>query len=1035
MFPMTFERKTLATVAIEGDLEGYQTPSIDILSIKTGPTQHLLLVGVTKRRENDAEEVLQLALKLRSPKRKIHVSMETILIEGGKPSVEWNRFANYFTPLAQNEIGVSIELVRIYQRVFEIRSKKIKKQTLFLVESKKENPDRIRGLQKKYSPLVGRQKELSTLMDIIEQSFEDQGQIASIIGEAGLGKSRLKHELTQTLEKKKIPYHEGYFSLNSDMNFRGFHQLTQSILENKTETFTKWNMNDSESEFLRYFLHPEEKNDIVKDLNEEEIKQAVFHSIHKLYQQAGQNKMVLILDDFHWAGDMSTLLLDHLTQTIDKTKIAFFILHRPTFVPSFKKRLNYHQIKLSPLANEETKQLVKNVLKLDHISEKATQALTDISLGNPLYVEEVLRELISQKKLDISKEQDLHRLIEIQFPQGNIPTNVQALLVSRFDQLSKESKEILQWICAFGFRENQDDFELFLKTTDYSADTFHQLFTQGYLEEASQFPEHKYKFQHDLLYETIKQTIPETEWKQKNQQIAEFLYDLYKNDFVVHGDRIADFYLKGLNNSDSFVPISEAAKSALNQRRYSSAIKYFNQCHQLFTNFKIQFDSSELFEPYLQALFASGEKEKIQNIINEWKKNGFSNKQSEIKYNKLYLEFLFTYREFNLLLDNSKKILEEMKDLDSEFRIAFEIKYFQANAYLDHDKAIHYAHKILKNLNSAPNSEEHKIDVLYYLSFVLQQLGYPDIATQYILIAKNISDTLNNFKQKITIQKRIGYLATTMGYYKDALRIWADLIHSCDEQGYLLEKNTFQNNLTMNNYFLGDYKTILNDKKYLENLDKKDWDDHYTLIWISQIYQSMGCFKQVKNILIANRFYPQNDMLISSHKFFFLGHYHFQNGDIRRAEINYRRSKSIYKKKNLEKFTLFMQGLELQCKLLQKTLPIGEIEILVDKIMSYPGLRKYYNFWYLKVLSFFFARHGCNLRFKPSEDWDPMECHAAHMRMQMFVEKIKWLRFVGKNEAADKLKKQYLQHRQEMSFYVPDEYKQSYLNHPFYQVD
>ena len=130
-----------------------------------------------------------------------------------------------------------------------------------------------------------------------------------------------------------------------------------------------------------------------------------------------------------------------------------------------------------------------------------------------------------------------------------------------------------------------------------------------------------------------------------------------------------------------------------------------------------------------------------------------------------------------------------------------------------------------------------------------------------------------------------------------------------------------------------------------------------------------------------------------------------------------------------------MQLYELQTKVLQKKISHDKATEEFNFITSHESMRKYYYLWLTQMLSFFFARHGCDIRFKPSEDWDPMECKAAHIRMQMFVEKIKWLRYVGKNEAADKLKEQYLKHRQEMSFYVPDEYKKSYLEHPFYQVD
>ncbi|MEZ4846876.1 MAG: hypothetical protein R2877_08090 [Bdellovibrionota bacterium] len=129
-----------------------------------------------------------------------------------------------------------------------------------------------------------------------------------------------------------------------------------------------------------------------------------------------------------------------------------------------------------------------------------------------------------------------------------------------------------------------------------------------------------------------------------------------------------------------------------------------------------------------------------------------------------------------------------------------------------------------------------------------------------------------------------------------------------------------------------------------------------------------------------------------------------------------------------------MQLFELRCKLLLKEVTPEQASMEFDSIIANPEMRKYFYEWNTQMLSFWFARHGCKTRFKPSEDYDPMKCNAVYLRMMMFVEKIKWLRHIGKNGEANELKEQYLKHRQEMAFYVPDEFKQSYLDHPFYQV-
>lgn len=1034
---MTFEKKTLVLMAIQGPLDPSKIPFLTsnrkVISLESD--QHVLLYGTEVRQENDAEEALTHSIQLRSPERKILVCTEVVLFESQAAKINWNpKWNSSFRLLNKNEIAVSLDLVRIYQRIFDINAKRVKDESIFVLDRKKITPARIRGLRKKYSPLVGRKKELSQLLEVVEQSFEDQGQLASIIGDAGIGKTRLKVEFTTELEKKKIRVFEGYFSLNSDLNFRGFHQLVKQVLEENTETFSRWNLNESESAFLRYFLHPEEKNDIVKDLNEEEQTQGIFHSIQKLFANVGQQKCVFILDDFHWAGEKSVRLIDHLAQSMEKNKIAFFLIHRPTFIPTFQKRLNYHQIKLSPLQHDETKELVKNALKLDFITDGAVQTLNNLSLGNPLYVEEVLRELLNQKKIDIQKSEDIARVIEVQYPKGSIPTNIHSLITARLDLLSKEAKEILQWVCTFGFRENQDDFELFLQTLNLPLATFNELFEQGYLEEASMFPEHKYKFHHDLLYETIKQSIPESEWTNKNQKIAEFLHKLYEHEMIIHGDRIADFFTKGEMDTSSFNPIFEAAKIALEQKRYSNASRYFDECYKLFPKNTLGVSDLEFYCPFLDTLFLNGNKERSKAILDDWKNRRFANEESEIKYYSYYLDYLFTYHETEELLDTSRFAIDKFKSTQfKEDYFNFEVKFFQGLVFkFSFGKSIHLGLKLLRTLNNS-HILFNKIDILYNFGFITQQLGYPNVGSYLTITAKKIADESNNSKLKSKVYQRIAYLAVAQGLYKEALRIWEDLAYLKEHNNDPTESFRIHTNSVFNLFCIGNYQRALSVSQSLVD-DDADWNRRWALNWVGQTYLIMGAFSNTKEIIAKYRYFPTRDPYIRCNLLYLAGNYHYQQNNYRKAKSFYRYAKNFYLKKDQKIYGYQMQLFELRCKLLLNEVTPEQATQEFDSIVAREEMRKYFYEWFSHMMRYWFARHGCKIRFKPSEDFDPMKCNAVYLRMMMFVEKIKWLQHIGQNEKAETVKKQYLAHRQEMVFYVPDEFKKSYLEHPFYQV-
>ena len=1034
---MTSEAKVVVSMIIQGAIEASKLPFLtsnrQIFSL--GQDRFVIVYGTQQRMENDAEEALEHALSLRSKDRKIWVSTSKMIFEQDRPMVLWQaKWDQELHLINQNEIGVSLDLVRIYQRIFDLRAKKILDQTIFVLESQKAKPERIRGLEKKYLPLVGRKKELGSMLEVMEQSFKDQGQIVSIVGEAGLGKTRLTEEFKRVLKKKKIPYHEGFFSLNSGLNFRGFHQLVSSILDQQ-ETFSKWNLNDSESAFLRYFLHPEQKNDIVQDLNEEEQTQGIFRSIQKLLRVLGDKPVVLILDDFHWAGEKSVQLMDFLSQELEKTKIAFFIIHRPTFLPSFQKQLNYLRIELAPLVHEETKELVQNTLHLQYVTDDAIRTLNHLSLGNPLYVEEVLRELIAQKKIDIQKSKDIVQLIEVEFPKGVIPTNLHALLTSRLDLLPKDEKEILRWACVFGYRESYDDFELFLQTHGLSISIFEKLFQSHYLVEASMFPDHRYKFRHDLLYETVRQSIAPEDWMQKNQKIALFLYQMYQNDLTTHGDRIADFYIQGTMGQPSFEPIFEVAKIALHQKRYSSAMKYFDQCYKLLHTLTLD-DPSDFYEPYLEALFSCGKKKAIKRSLDQWGKTIFLNHQGLLKFYKKNLEYFFIFREVEDLQSYANKailIFEDKIDDDELFQL--KTRYFQSLVFqFKFSEAVHQALKLLRKANGNPSLNNLKVDILYGLGFITQQTAHPDVGTHIILIAKTIADEGSDVKRKIKTYQRLAYLAGTQGSYKEAIQIWSTILNLCHESGYTTELYIFRTTIILNKYFLGKYSEAFSDFNALPVSYQYDWNTRFISIWIGQGYLFIGAFQKVKELIAQYRYYPSRDPYIRCNLFYLVGNYHFHLNEYRKAKIFYGYAKKFYLQKDQKIYGYQMQAFELRCKLLLKEVTPEEAGREFDFIFSHEEMRKYFYEWFLQMMSYSFARLGCQTRFKPSPDFDPMKCNAVYLRMMMFVEKTKWLESIGETDQAQEVKKQYLKHRKEMATFVPDEYQNSYLEHPFYQI-
>ncbi|MEZ4703636.1 MAG: ATP-binding protein [Bdellovibrionota bacterium] len=95
-------------------------------------------------------------------------------------------------------------------------------------------------------------------------------------------------------------------------------------------------------------IDPNEKNERIQSLSEKDIEAGLFHSVRKLLHTMGQKPLCLVLDDVHWAGDLSIKMLEYIVDGLDETKISLILFHRPDYVPSFYRQLNYNELHLKP---------------------------------------------------------------------------------------------------------------------------------------------------------------------------------------------------------------------------------------------------------------------------------------------------------------------------------------------------------------------------------------------------------------------------------------------------------------------------------------------------------------------------------------------------------------------------------------------------------------------------------------------------------------------------------------------------------------
>lgn len=328
------------------------------------------------------------------------------------------------------------------------------------------------GARLLFSPLVGRVRELTTLRNHLYRLMSGQGGAVSIIGEAGLGKSRLVAELRSVvrepcwLEGRSLAFQneEPYFP------FRGLLQRHLGLDEQtlpaqaclRLRELVAGILSESGEEaypYLSYLLglSPEEQSSTALDLvSGEGLRLGLFRAFRALLRGLAQSRpTVVVMEDLHWADESSLALLTYLMPLVSEVPLLFLLVVRAeprggalqTVRESAAHTGVYDEILLSPLSWEESATLVTNLLQGDRLPTALQQRVLEKAEGNPLFVEEIIRALILERVL-VQREE--HWEVTRSVASIHIPDTLWGLLVSRVDQLEPQVRETLRRAAVIG---------------------------------------------------------------------------------------------------------------------------------------------------------------------------------------------------------------------------------------------------------------------------------------------------------------------------------------------------------------------------------------------------------------------------------------------------------------------------------------------------------------------------------------------------------------------------------------------------------
>jgi len=415
-------------------------------------------------------------------------------------------------------------------------------------------PSKLRGIVGLESPLVGREAEVGALGEAVERLGAGVGGVATIMGEAGIGKSRLVAELRTGAVTAALRWVEGRcLSYGTSIAYllwldvlRGLLGVTvedspvavRDALRQLVQTLCPARFNDVYPYLGRLMsLSLEEEFEAsLRDLEGEQLRSGTFRAVETLVEcAASECPLVVVCEDLHWADPTSMELLEQLLALTDRAPLLILCVFRPhrehgswrireTAARDYRHR--HTDLWLDPLSASESESLVGNLLQIEDLPPKLKERILSRAEGNPFYVEEVIRSLIDDGAIvqdeATGRWQATRGVAEIA-----IPDTLHGVLMARIDRLQEEAKRVLQLAAVMG---RVFLYRVLAAIAREERELDGRLLTlqqEEMIRERARLPELEYIFKHELTREAAYNGLLKKQRRVFHRQVAEALEQLF----------------------------------------------------------------------------------------------------------------------------------------------------------------------------------------------------------------------------------------------------------------------------------------------------------------------------------------------------------------------------------------------------------------------------------------------------------------------------------------------------------------------------
>ena len=437
---------------------------------------------------------------------------------------------------------------------------------------------------------VGRQTEIEALSRALSRAADGHGQIVAVMGEPGVGKSRLFYEFTQShrtkgwllVEGRSVSYGKGtaylpiidllkdYFRIEDRDDARGIREKVTGKLLTLDEAFKPLIV-----AFLVLLDVPVE--DAAWEMLDptERRRRTLDAAKGLLLRESRLQPVVLVFEDLHWIDSETQVFLDSLVESLPTARILLLVNYRPEYEHGWASRTYYTRCRIDPLAPESAEELLTTLLGDDAGVVPLKRMLIERTGGNPFFLEESVRTLVESGAL--VGEPGAYRVTE-GVQTIVVPATVQGVLAARIDRLPAEDKRLLQMAAVIG----KDVPYSLLQTIAEAPEedlrrSLSNLQAAEFIYETRLFPDSEYTFKHALTHDIAYGSLLRERRRELHQAIARAIESMSAGRLAEQLERLAHHCTEGGLTEQAVGYWLQAGQRAIERSANSEAVAHLTK--------------------------------------------------------------------------------------------------------------------------------------------------------------------------------------------------------------------------------------------------------------------------------------------------------------------------------------------------------------------------------------------------------------------------------------------------------------------------